>query len=66
MIETLAYKAKGLPPVATDLAVERRYATSSSHHTFSILDEYSNNGSTMLAAANASETTLSVGVNNYN
>jgi hypothetical protein len=31
MIETLAYQAKELPPVATDLAVERRYATSSSH-----------------------------------
>jgi hypothetical protein len=60
MIETLAYQAKGLLPVATDLAVERRYATSSS------LDEYSDDGSTTLAAAIASETTLSAGVNNYN
>jgi hypothetical protein len=65
MIEMLAYQAKGLPPVATDLAIERRYATSSPH-AFSILDEYSDNGSTTLAAAIASETTLSTGVDNYN
>jgi hypothetical protein len=65
MIETLAYEAKGLPPLATDLAVERRYATSSSH-AFSILDEYSENGSTTLAAAIASETTLSAGIDNCN
>jgi hypothetical protein len=52
MIETLAYQAKGLPPMATN--------------AFSTLDQYSEEGSMMLAAAIASETTLSAGVNNYN
>jgi hypothetical protein len=65
MIETLAYEAKGLPPMATNLAVERRYAAST-NHAFAILDEYSDAGSRMLAATIASETTLSAGVDNYN
>jgi hypothetical protein len=57
LIELLAYQAKGLPPMATTLAVERRYATSTCH-AFPTLDEYSNQGSCMLAAAIASETVL--------
>ncbi len=66
MIEMLAYEAKGLQPVATNLAIKGAYATSSSH-AFAILDEYSDDqGSSTLAAAIASETTLSMGVDNYN
>jgi hypothetical protein len=66
MIKMLAYEAKGLQPVATNLAVKGGYATSSSH-AFAILDEYSDQGSSMLAAAITSEkTTLSMGVDNYN
>jgi hypothetical protein len=65
MIETLAYQVKGLPPMATNLAVERRYATLTTH-AFATLDEYSKEGSRMLAATIASETTLSAGVDNYN
>jgi hypothetical protein len=51
----------------TNLAIECRYATSSSH-AFVILDEYSDDqgSSSTLAAAIALETTLSMGVDNYN
>ena len=65
MIETLAYEVNGLPPMATNLAVERRYAAST-NHAFAILNEYSDQGSRMVAAAIASATTLSAGVDNYN
>jgi hypothetical protein len=65
MIEMLAHQATGLPPMVTTLAIERHYATSTCH-AFATLDEYSDQGSRMLAAAIASETTLSAGVDNYN
>jgi hypothetical protein len=65
MIETLAYEAKGFPPMATNLAVKRRYATSTTH-AFSVLDEYSDLGANTLSSAIASEVTMSAGVDNYN
>jgi hypothetical protein len=65
MIETLAYEVKGFPPMATNLAVERRCATLPMH-AFSVLDDCSEQGSATLAAAIASESTLSAGIDNYN
>jgi hypothetical protein len=66
MIETLLYEAiKGSPPMVTHLAVERRYATSTMH-AFSILGDYFDQGSVMLAAVITSKPTLSAGIDNYN
>jgi hypothetical protein len=65
MMETLAYEAKGIPAMATSLAVERRYATSA-NHAFAVLDDFSDQGANTLAAAIAAEVTLNAGIDNYN
>jgi hypothetical protein len=51
--------------MATNLAVERRYATLTKH-AFSVLDDCSEQGLATLAPAIASESTLSAGIDNYN